>query len=686
MARAANVAPDSLSGPVILFISYAGVYGGAERLLVDWAGGLQREVAVACPPGPLADACARVGLRVLPLRGRDLRLRGRRGGALAQLAAHAREVRGLTRGLAPELVIAWGMRSLLAAVTLRGAAGCPVAFQHNDFVPAGLVGGAVRRAARQADLTLALSGAVLSDLRLSARSRRRACVVMPGIDLERFGAAAASSPAQPPEIIVLGAIVPWKRPDLALEVFARVRERLPGATLRIAGAPLPGDDSGEALLAALHRRAEQADVAGAVHFAGAVDDVPSSLGRASLLLHCADHEPFGIVVAEALAAGRPAVVPDSSGPAEIVDASCGRRYRIGDAAAAAEAVAEILQDDELARDMGVAGRRRVAEHFERTKQQAAYETALAPLLSRRAQRASLSRELAVVTVTHNSAGHLRRLLASLDRHLPGARVVVVDCASSDDTLAIARARPATDVRALPNVGFGTASNRGVARVREPFTALVNPDVELIDDSLLELVVEARRSSSPPRILAPRVLNPDGSLQDTVHPAPLSAADLARAVIPPALLRGPAGTWLAPQRSSRPRTVGWAVGCALLARTDVLRSLGPFNERIFLYGEDMELGLRAAGAGIETWLWPAARVIHHGGHSIEVAYGGEAFELRAQARHDAVALARGRGRARLDDAAQALTFANRLVLKRALGRPAQRERRQLTAVLRVARSR
>src|SRR5947209_18577803 len=108
---------------MILFVSYSGVYGGAERLLVDCAGGLRREVAVACPAGPLADVCAQAGLRVLVLRPRGLRLRGRRGGALPELAGHAREMRALTRALAPERVGAWGMRSRLAAVTLRGSAG-----------------------------------------------------------------------------------------------------------------------------------------------------------------------------------------------------------------------------------------------------------------------------------------------------------------------------------------------------------------------------------------------------------------------------------------------------------------------------------------------------------------------------------------------------------------------------------
>jgi GT2 family glycosyltransferase len=286
--------------------------------------------------------------------------------------------------------------------------------------------------------------------------------------------------------------------------------------------------------------------------------------------------------------------------------------------------------------------------------------------------------LTLVTVTHNSRAVLEALLRSVDHHLPGTTVVVVDCASEPAGVPVAR-RGVEVVALRENVGFGRASNRGVAQVRTAVTALVNPDVELLDQSLPALATEALRRDRPERLLAPLVLSDDGSRQDTVHPAPCSPADLARALIPPAAVPGAAGVALAPWRSAVPRRVGWAVGCALVARTDTLRRLGPFDETIFMYGEDLELGLRAAQAGVPTWFWPAARVLHHGARSSLRAFGGEPLERQAQARHDVVARRLGRPAAALDDAAQAATFASRLALKRALGRPAERERRQLAAL-------
>jgi GT2 family glycosyltransferase len=138
--------------------------------------------------------------------------------------------------------------------------------------------------------------------------------------------------------------------------------------------------------------------------------------------------------------------------------------------------------------------------------------------------------------------------------------------------------------------------------------------------------------------------------------------------------------MAPWRAAAARRVGWAVGSALVARTETLRRLGPFDERIFLYGEDLELGLRAGDAGIETWLWPSARVLHHGAHATGQAFGEEPLELLARARREAIARRQGRAQVLLDDFVQAVTFSSRLAGKRVLGRPAGRELRQLHALI------
>jgi GT2 family glycosyltransferase/glycosyltransferase involved in cell wall biosynthesis len=666
---------------MVLFASYSGAFGGAERLLLEFARAFEPAAALACPQGPLAEAARSDGFAVFSLQARSLHLRRRgrdRLSAGPRLLAHGAELRRLVRNLDPELVIAWGMRSAIACL-LGTRLPCPFAFQHNDLLPGPAIGRIVRIAAARAEVSFALSHAIAEDLDPGRRLGDRLKVVHPGVDVERF--ASEAEPARTPEVLVLGAIAGWKRPDLALEACAIARRQQPELRLRLVGAPL--DERGERLLARLRERAGLPDLKGSVELAGASADVSVDLARASCLLHCAEREPFGMAVLEAIAAGRPAVVPAAAGPAEIVDSSCGVLYRPGDAHAAAQALIEVLSDPQRARQWGAAGRARARTSFDLGDARERYGAVVRPLLARRGERAGPGPALGLVTVTHNSAGQLRALLESVQRHLPGARVVVVDCASQDQTLEIAdRFRFTRTVALAENIGFGRGCNRGLCEIDEPVVALLNPDVELVDDSLLALASEAARRDRQDRLLAPLVLNPDGARQDSVHPPPTSPADLFRSLVPPAIVVGRLGVALAPWRASTARRVGWAVGAAVVARADVLRRLGPFDERIFLYGEDLDLGLRAAEQGVETWFWPSARVIHHRAHATGPAFGGEPFELLAGARHEVVARRLGAGRARLDDAAQALTFASRAALKRALGRDAERERHQLTAIRRV----
>jgi N-acetylglucosaminyl-diphospho-decaprenol L-rhamnosyltransferase len=662
---------------VVLLISYSGLLGGAERMLLGFATGLDGEICLACPDGQLAGEARAQGIRVFPLRSRRLNVRATledRLSALPRLTAHALEARALVHDLDPDLVVACGMRSAIALLVANRPRP-PVVFLHNDMLTGRIVGRMARRAASRADLVIVPSHAVADDLGADVYPM----VVRPGIDVARFENRTA--PADPPEVLVLGALVGWKRPDLALEACALARRHRPDLRVRFVGAPLDGDSGG--LMEQLRERASSPDLAGAVEFAGAVADPREDLARASFLLHCAPREPFGVAVIEALATGRPAVVPASAGPAEIADRSCAILYRPGDAPAAANAIIELLDDPERAQRMGEHGRVRVRADFDRSATRERFAEAVTPLMRDRSVDGDSRAMLALLTVTHNSAPQLDALLRSTERHLPGVRVVVVDCASSDDTLAVASQFASAVTLALPdNVGFSRACNRGMAEIGEPVTALVNPDLELLDDSLLALAAEASRQDRPERLLAPLVLSPDGSRQDTVHPRPGTGAGLARAIIPPTLAPGRLGTSLAPWRSRGCKPVGWAVGCALAARTETLRRLGPFDERIFLFAEDLELGLRASEHGVETWFWPKARVLHHGAHSTAREFGGEPFELLARARHEVLTRRLGTRRARLDDAAQALTFASRIAVKRTMGRSADRERRQLAALARV----
>jgi N-acetylglucosaminyl-diphospho-decaprenol L-rhamnosyltransferase len=284
----------------------------------------------------------------------------------------------------------------------------------------------------------------------------------------------------------------------------------------------------------------------------------------------------------------------------------------------------------------------------------------------------------LVVVLHDSAGPLAALLASLDRLPQRPQLVAVDTASADDGPALARAAGAEVVALGENPGFGAANNAGVELARHGVTVLLNPDCELLDGSIARLAARAADG----RLWVPRLLDPDGSVQRSAHPLPGTVGALLPALVHPPLLPEPLRDRVEPYRAERPRSVGWAIAACLAARTDVLRRLGPFDPRQFLFFEDMDLCLRARAAGIPTVLDPTVRVRHLGGHATGPAYAGEPHDVLARRRRAVVAANRGRTAAALDDVAQALTFATRSAVRRALGQASDRERAQLAALLRT----
>ncbi|HEY2006732.1 MAG TPA: glycosyltransferase, partial [Solirubrobacteraceae bacterium] len=482
-----------------LFVSYSGLLGGAERVLLDIASDVDGTALIACPPGPLAEAARQAGVTAVELPVRDLRARGglrRAATAMAALAGHGLDMRRLQRELDPSLVVAWGMRSGIGALALPP--GFPFLFAHHDFLPSPGVAAVIRRVARRARAVVVPSEAVRFDLDPGRHLSDRIQVIPPGVDVDRFAAVEPALDDQ--SVLLLGAVAPWKRPDLGLDIVALARQELPRVTLRIVGAPVTED---EPFLQELQQRAASPELAPLVTLRGAVSDPRLELEHAACLLHCAPAEPFGMVIVEALAAGLPVVVPDAAGPREIVDAECGELYSPGDAASAAQALIRVLGDPGRARAMGRAGRARARARFTVTQTRQRFADALSaahrpPSLTPQ----SSPQEITLVTVSHNSSHEVRQLIACRDRYLPGTPMIIVDCASSDQSATVAEGR--ADIRMIAldeNIGFGRACNRGLREVRTPVTALVNPDVELVDRSLLALAHEALRDDRPERLLA-----------------------------------------------------------------------------------------------------------------------------------------------------------------------------------------
>lgn len=232
----------------------------------------------------------------------------------------------------------------------------------------------------------------------------------------------------------------------------------------------------------------------------------------------------------------------------------------------------------------------------------------------------------VGVVTWNTAELTARALRHLLDSDQGCdvRVLVHDNASADGTPAVlARRVPEAQVEvSSENLGFARAVNRLLARSDAPWFVALNSDAWPEPGALGRLVAAAVAHPDAAAV-APLLLRPDGSVEHSTHPFPsLTVAALdavgGRAWLPRRVLDHLAleGAWM----HDRPRRVDWAVGAALLLRRDALESVGGFDDRFFMYVEDLAWCWAAAQQGWSVWFEPSAVVRHVGNASGQRRFG------------------------------------------------------------------
>ncbi|WP_433271843.1 glycosyltransferase [Actinosynnema sp. CS-041913] len=226
--------------------------------------------------------------------------------------------------------------------------------------------------------------------------------------------------------------------------------------------------------------------------------------------------------------------------------------------------------------------------------------------------------LAVVVVTYHSADVVEECLRSVAvalESVPDGRVVVVDNASTDDTLdVVARVAPDAQVVARPtNDGFAAGVNAGFAAAPDCDVLVLNPDVRLEPDAIT--LLRAALALPGTGIAAPRLFNGDGSRQLSLRRAPNPLRALGEALLggTRAGRTGALGELVVDQR--RYETAGsadWVTGAAWLISRECRNATGTLEERYFLYSEETEYMLRAGERGFGIRYEPRARAVHLGG--------------------------------------------------------------------------
>jgi len=222
-----------------------------------------------------------------------------------------------------------------------------------------------------------------------------------------------------------------------------------------------------------------------------------------------------------------------------------------------------------------------------------------------------------VVVNWNAGVHLascvRSLLSQVDVTL---NVVVVDNASSDNSLTeLAEFGDRVQIiQTCENLGFGRGVNRGVFATATPYVLVLNPDVVLEPHAVSHMM--AFLSQNPKvGLVGPRLKDTDGEVRASCGWAPRLVDEICRKFLLHLVFP------LFKFRRTRPpkaTAVDWVTGACFATRREVFETLGGFDEAIFMYYEDVDLGLRVQSVGWDVWYLPEAVGTHVGGESSKQA--------------------------------------------------------------------
>jgi glycosyltransferase involved in cell wall biosynthesis len=353
--------------PRVVWLDHTAVLGGAEIAMSRTVPALAADTHVVLGAhGPLEQRLATAGVSyevlAMPSRARDVR-RGEVVGfrgllALPAALAYTLRLARRLRRLRPDIVHTNTMKAGLYGTIAARLAGTRVVWHvrdrlATDYLPRGpkhLVRSVLRR----------LPDAVVANSEATAATLGRASVVVPS----------PVAPDQPAPrgadaggdgrllVVMVGRLAPWKGQHVFVEAFARAFGPAEASAV-IAGAALFGEDDYERSLRDL---IDDLGVADRVRLLGQVDDPAPLLAGASIAVHASTiPEPFGLAVAEAMAAGL-AVVASAGGPSELItDGVDGVLCPPGDTAALAQALVRLAADPGLRERLGARARARAAD-------------------------------------------------------------------------------------------------------------------------------------------------------------------------------------------------------------------------------------------------------------------------------------------------------------------------------------
>lgn len=216
------------------------------------------------------------------------------------------------------------------------------------------------------------------------------------------------------------------------------------------------------------------------------------------------------------------------------------------------------------------------------------------------------KKLSVVIVSFNSEDFINRCLSSLLKYLPAnSEVIVLDNASKDETLNILSEFKSKIkiIKSDKNLGFAKGNNLAVQDTNGEYLFFLNPDTEIKKD-FFQSMLAFLESNSQIGIVGPKLIMPNGEIQPSVKNLPTLLGAINEFILGVKNAYSqyvPIGDEL--------QEVETVYGAAMLIKREIFLKAGGFDEKFFLYYEDIDLCRRIKNMGKKIIYYPKAEVLH-----------------------------------------------------------------------------
>jgi len=237
-----------------------------------------------------------------------------------------------------------------------------------------------------------------------------------------------------------------------------------------------------------------------------------------------------------------------------------------------------------------------------------------------------SKDLSIIIINYKTPTHLRQCIKSIQKNEPKLdyEIIVVDNNSQDGTAEMIeddfiydyknRKTDKVDIIAnKKNLGFPTAANQGIKKSKGKHILLLNPDITVLENTLEKMITYMNQHKDI-AVLAPKLINPNGSIQHSCF-SKFTSPQLViyRRTLFGKLRRGKKLVDSFTMESwdhSKERDVAWILGSCMLVSKDAIEKVGLMDERFFMYMEDVDWCRRFWNAGYRVHYYPNTQMVHY----------------------------------------------------------------------------